>query len=865
MWKATVKGILARKVRLLLTALAVLLGVSFVSGTYVLTDTLDRSFQGLFDEFGSGIDLVVRHQAPFGGDSGRQRFSSDVVDDVSAVDGVSAANGVLFDYAQFVDRDGENIQTGGAPTNGITWSQQGHEGPLRLVRDGDRRGHPPDGRHQIAMDASTAREYGFHIGDRVRVLLEGPAETFRIVALFTFGDQRQLGAVTFAAFDLETAQRVFDAPDLVDWISVTAEPGVSERELRSRIRAAIGPTYDVQTGQTFAADRGDEVLDFLDLLTQLLLGFAAIGLVVGAFIIFNTFTILVAQRTQELGLLRAMGASDRQVIASVIVEATVVGAIAAVAGVVVGLGLAAGLLALVSALGRDIPDGNLVLEQRTILASLAVGVGVTVAASVWPAVRAARVPPIAAITDVLPERVRPMRRRVLVGALLVTGGIVALTVGLGRASEATADVLNDLVDLLVLEIPIIGLIALGALLVFFGAVILLAALARPLAALLGLPLRAMDVTGVLARGNAMRNPRRTAATASALVIGLALVGLVSIFGASAKASVRTAIDAGIRADFILKAQQFAGFSPQVAERLDPLPALSAVAPFRFGNVRVNLIEEVVTGVPARALGHVVDLSVQKGSTAAMARDGVLLHTDAAKEYQVGVGDAVTIQFPLGFQSLRVAGIYDQADFLGLFPIDFIVAKRAYDQGFGVDEQDALIYAEASGSRQAARSAIEAALGRDFPNIEVLSRREYRADQERQIDRFLAVTIALLLLSEIIAVLGIVNTLALSVYERTRELGLLRAVGMSRRQVRRMVRGESLLIAVIGGLVGAVIGVLWGWVFTTSLETQGISELRIPGVEFAAFIILSMVAGVVAALAPAWRASRLDVLRAVTAE
>ena len=248
MWKATVKGILARKVRLRLTALAVLLGVSFVSGTYVLTDTLDRSFQGLFAEFGSGIDLVVRHQAPFGGDSEPPALlRRDVVDDVRAVDGVSTANGVLFDYAQFVDRDGDNIQTGGAPTIGITWAQQGREGPLRLVRDGDRRGHPPSGRHQVAMDVGTAREYGFHVGDRVRVLLEGPAETFRIVGLFTFGDQRELGAVTFAAFDVETAESVFDAPDLVDAINVTAEPGVSPRQLRSRIQASIGPTYEVQS------------------------------------------------------------------------------------------------------------------------------------------------------------------------------------------------------------------------------------------------------------------------------------------------------------------------------------------------------------------------------------------------------------------------------------------------------------------------------------------------------------------------------------------------------------------------------------------------------------------------------------------
>jgi len=853
MWKATVKGILARKVRLLLTALAVLLGVSFVSGTYVLTDTLDRSFEGLFRQFGSGIDFVVRQQAPFGGDSGRERFDTSVVDTIRTVPGVETANPVLLDYAQFVDRNGDNIQTGGAPTNGISWSQEGRQGPLQLVPDGDRRGRPPNGRHEVAMDASTAREHGFHIGDRVRVLLEGPAEKFRIVGLFTLGTQQEIGAISFAAFDTETAEEVFDAPGLADWVAVTASPGTDLRALRAEIGIAIGPTYDIKTGEVFALDRGDQVLDFLALLTQLLLGFAAIGLVVGAFIIFNTFTILVAQRTRELGLLRAMGASGRQVVVSVIIEAFAVGVVASALGIALGFGLAAGLLAVVNALGRDIPDGGLVLAQRTLLVSLAVGVGVTVAASLLPAIRAARVPPIAAISDVLPGRSRSLRWRVIVGALLVAAGVPALIIGLDRTENAL-NVVNE-----------IWIVALGAILVFFGAVVLLAAFARPLAAFFGWPLRLMDVTGALARGNAMRNPRRTAGTASALVVGLTLVGLASVFGASAKASVRAAIDAGIRADFVIKAQQFASFSPQVADRLESLPELDAVAPMRFGNVRVSLEEETVMGTRASQFGTVVDLDLSEGRIKDMAIDGVLVHAEAARRYGVGVGDELILQFPLGFQPLRVAGIYEQADFIGLFNIDFVVAKRAYVEGFGTDEQDALIYAEAAGNRGVARLAIERALGNDFPNIDVLSRQEYRVDQQQQVDLVLGVVAALLLLAQIIAVVGIVNTLALSVYERTHEIGLLRAVGMSRRQIRRMVRGESVLIAFIGGLAGAGIGVLWGWAFTAALKTQGITQLRVPSGDLGAFIVLSMLAGVVAALAPAWRASRLDVLRAVTTD
>jgi putative ABC transport system permease protein len=376
----------------------------------------------------------------------------------------------------------------------------------------------------------------------------------------------------------------------------------------------------------------------------------------------------------------------------------------------------------------------------------------------------------------------------------------------------------------------------------------------------------IGVTGTLARGNAMRNPRRTAATASALVVGLALVGLVAIFGESAKASVAAAVDRGIRADYVLKAQQFAGFSPQVADRLRDLPELDAVASFRFGNVRVDLGEETVAGVDPDQLGAVVDLRMQDGRIADMGDNAMLVHQDTAERLNLKVGDRRAVQFPRGFLTLRVAGIYEQEDFTGGFPVPFIVAQPAYEDGFGADDQDSLVYVSASdGNTVAARQAIDEVLGDDFPNIDVLTREQYKDEQERAIDRFLAVTVALLLLAELIAVLGIVNTLALSVFERTRELGLLRVVGTTRRQVRRMVRGESVIVALLGGLIGTVLGLIWGWVFTISLESQGITEVRIPVGQLAVFVVLSMVAGVVAALYPAWRASRLDVLEAIATE
>ncbi len=850
MWKATIRGLLARKVRLALTALSVLLGVSFVAGTYTLTDTLDASFQTFFDRTVEGVDVVVRPRAPFGGDGERDRAPASLVRQVRGVEGVGSAYGVLEDYAQFVDPEGESIQNGGAPTIGITWSQAPDaDEPLRLSE-----GRAPEADGEVAMDAGTAARHGFEVGDEVDVLLEGPKERFEIVGLFGFGNQLDALAVTFAAFDLQTAQRVFGAPGMVDAVNVTAAPGASNAAIQERLRAELGAAYEVNLASEFAADRSSDFTEFFSLLTQLLLGFAAIGLVVGAFIIFNTFSILVAQRTREFGLLRAMGASGRQVVVAVVLEAALVGFVASLLGLAAGVGLAALLLALVSSLGFDVPDGALVVAERTIIASLAVGVLVTVASSVIPAVRAARIPPIAAIDDVQPERPRPFRRRRILGTLLVLASIPCLVIGVDR-SRAAVDVTDE-----------IWLVALGALLLFFGVVVLLATFARPLAGGLGRPLRLIGVTGTLARGNAMRNPRRTAATASALVVGLALVGLVAIFGESAKASVAEAVDRGIRADYVLKAQQFAGFSPQVADRLRDLPELDAVASFRFGNVRVDLGEETVAGVDPDALGDVVDLRVRRGSIGDMGDDGMLVHRDTAERLGLEVGETRAVQFPRGFFPLRVAGIYEQEDFTGGFPVPFVVAQPAYERGFGPDDQDSLVYVSATdGDTGAARVAIRQALGDDFPNIDVLTREEYKDEQERAIDRFLAVTVALLLLAELIAVLGIVNTLALSVFERTRELGLLRVVGTTRRQVRRMVRGESVIVALLGGLVGTVLGLVWGWVFTISLESQGITQVRVPVGQLAIFVVLSMVAGIVAALYPAWRASRLDVLDAIATE
>jgi len=447
-------------------------------------------------------------------------------------------------------------------------------------------------------------------------------------------------------------------------------------------------------------------------------------------------------------------------------------------------------------------------------------------------------------------------RRAVFGGALIVAGVPVLLLGID-GSQGADDVLSSL-----------RVVGAGALLVFFGVIVLLATFARPLAAVLGWPVRAAGVTGAIARGNAMRNPRRTAATASALVIGLALVELVAIFGESAKASVRSSND-GLRADLVIDTEQFTGFSPDVVRRVAALPAIDDAVGFRFGRVRPAVPlgddEERVVAVNGTGLAKTVDLQLQRGRVADIRHDGMLMFADEARDYGVTVGDKVPLVFPTGEIDVRVAGIYGQPDLFWGTP--FVISDALFKRGFVEADLDYRAYATAASGVGApvARRAAASEVADDFPNVRVLTRDEYRDDQERAIDEFLAVTVALLLLSELIAILGIVNTLALSVFERTHEIGMLRAVGMSRRQLRRVVRGESVIIAAIGSVIGLTIGVLWGWAFTTALESADIAEFTIPTGRVLFFIVISVLAGVAAAVLPAWRASRLDVLEAIATE
>jgi putative ABC transport system permease protein len=485
--------------------------------------------------------------------------------------------------------------------------------------------------------------------------------------------------------------------------------------------------------------------------------------------------------------------------------------------------------------------------------AVAVGLAVTVGAALWPAIRASRIPPVAAIGDLPEARVETFRRRTIVGLLLLGASVPVLLVGIARA-RASADTLG--------ELPLVGL---GALLLFFGIVVLLATFARPLARWFGVPVRvAAGVPGAIARGNAMRNPRRTAATASALVIGLALVAMVAVLGESAKAQIDAA-DSDLEAELVLDTTQFTGFSPEVIDRVEALPEVKSAVGFHFGRIPIHGRRERVIGMNGTGLADAFDLQLEPGSTTELGIDGILVAREEASAFGWAVGDTVPLEFPLGTRNVRVVGVYGADEVAFGSPV--FVSRELFRTSVPEADLDYRAYVSvASGVPvPTAKAAIQREIGHDFPNLEVLTQDEARDAEAELVDQFLGVLVGLLFLSEAIAVLGIVNTLALSVHERTHEIGMLRAVGMSRRQLRRSVRWESVIIAAIGGTVGLALGLVWAWAFTSALETEDLFRLSIPLVRIALLAALSLVAGAVAAVVPAWRASRLEIFEAIAQE
>ncbi|WP_192810150.1 ABC transporter permease [Actinomadura rudentiformis] len=845
----TIKGLLAHKLRLALTALSIVLGVGFVAGTYVLTDTINKTFTELFTETTKGLDVAVRGKEAFGGQESaeqRQPLPAAMRDQIARVEGVRAAEGSVTGYAQFVGKNGKPVTTGGAPTLGVSVYATPELGESTTVRSGSL----PKGAGQVAVDARTAEKQGFAVGSRVRIIFQGPAREFTVSGIVGFGEADNLAGATLAAFDLATAQEVLNRRGVYDEIDVVAAEGVSPETLRDRIQAQIGGGYEALTGEQYAEENAKAVGQFTNVINIALLSFAFVALFVGSFIIVNTFSIILAQRTRELALLRCMGASRRQLMRSVLAEAAIVGFVASLIGLGAGILIAIGLQGLFEALGADLPTTSLEIKPRTLVVGLIVGVGVTLLASLAPALRATRVPPVAAVQEAsmaAPARVGWVR--ITVGVVMTALGVAALMVGL-FADEAG----NRLVT-----------VATGAIVVFLGVAVLSPLVARPLSRVLGWPFAHWaGQPGKLARENAMRIPRRTASTAAALMIGLALVSLVTIFAESLKASSAKILDQAVAADYILTGPSggFTGFSPEVVKQLSAQPQIEAATGLRSGSFKIDGQSKGLTGIDPVSYGRTVRTDTISGDLGDLAQGGLAVRKDVAESKGWKVGDTVTMQFPVGgTDRIPLRAIYEDNQING----EYMLALRDYQRHYQ-DQLDVFgfVKAKAGVAPPESRAAIDRVLAQ-HPSVQVRDQAEFKQEQENQINQVLILFYVLLALAVVIAFIGIINTLALSVLERVRELGLLRAVGMTRGQLRAMIRWEAVIISVLGAVLGLAVGVFFGWTLVSALDEEGITEFALPIGTLLALVVAAGVVGIVSAILPGRRAARIDVLRAVTTE
>jgi putative ABC transport system permease protein len=841
MRKVTLRGLLSHKLRLALTALAIVLGVTFISGTFVLTDTLNSTFSSLFTSVYHKVDFQVRGapQPDSGGNATRNPLPESLVAKVRAVPGVGAASAQITGYAQFIAPDGKAISNTGAPTLGVAFNPNQQISSLHLIA-----GSPPTAAGDVVMDAATAQAYKFSVGQQVRILSAGSPspQPFTITGIAQFGTADNLAGSTLAAFTLPTAQRVTGEPGLVDDINVVTTPGADKATVQQAIERALPAGVEVVTGQTVISENTNSVSQALSFFNTALLVFALISLFVGAFTIYNTFSIIVGQRTRELALLRVVGASRRQVFRSVLGEAAIVGAVSSAVGVGLGVAAAVGIEALLSGFGITLPTGPLTFEPRTAIVGLAVGTIVTVAAAIGPARSAVRIPPVAALADrpATGDGAGAARRRLLAGGALAIIGVALLAIGLTK--------------------PLVALVGAGAVCVFIGVAMLAPTAVRPLAGVLGRPLaRWLGTPGSLGRRNSMRSPRRTAQTAAALTVGLALVSAIAVFGASLSKSATASVDQAISASILISANGAGQLSAAVPGAAAAVPGVTATNTVYRDQFEFKGSIATLTAVSTQNLAATVILRMTAGSPAALDAGELLIDSTTARTDNLAVGDAVGVKFAYtGATTLRVGGIY-QANALIQ---SYLVSSGYFLAHFRDPHPGAVLLATNGGS--GVETAVSRALA-PYPTAQVQTRAQFEQAQVASVNQLLGLVYALLALAVLIALIGIVNTLMLSVLERTREIGLLRAVGMRRPQVRVMIRAEAVILATFGAVIGIVVGTLMGLALVSSLRQQGITETTVPVTRLLLFLVLAALLGLVAASWPARRAAKLDVLAAIAAQ
>ena len=844
MLRIALKGILGRKARLVLTSLAVILGTAFLSGTAVFSATLNRTFDNLFSDVFRNVDSYVRStqviEADFGAEE-RQRIPAELIATIEAVPGVGDVQGDIQAFARIIGKDGQPLGSDGAgpPTFGSVGEE--FKGALWTISEGKF----PSNSTEVALDEASAKAGNYVVGDKVKVVAQAGSREFTLVGIAGYGDVRSPGGATFALFDLATAQEFLAKPGFVDAILISGDGSASDEELAKAINAVIPSSYKTETltGAEITKETQDQIGSALSFFSILLSTFSYIALGVGSFVIYNVFSISAAQRQRENALLRAIGASKKQVTRALMIESVVVGLFGSTIGLFAGIGLSKALSALLKAASIDLPSGDLVVPSSAIVNTIVVGLIVTVASAWLPARRAGRVPPLAAMRETAIEVVALTRRRTIFGLVLIALGaasIIAVTNGVSNTW-----------------------LGLGILFVFSGTITLGPVIARPVALLLGKPAEKFrGVTGTMARQNSARNPKRTSRTASPVLIGVALVTAVAALAASISSQIDGVFTQQFKGDYAINtnARGFGGLSPSLADDINTLPEVERATGIGLLTVKIDGKGQYLTTINPATVEGVFDIGLTSGTYADLTPETIFVSQQYAENNDAKLGDTIAVTLAdAQVKSLSIAGIYEFDELAGKYTVSRDLTKDTtvitFDLGVYIKIKDGV-------SQESARTALQAAVDK-YGQGTLLSKREYIDSQSGQINQLLGLIYGLLFLSVIIAVVGIIITLLLSVFERQREIGLLRAVGMTKSQVRTTVRWESVITSLLGAVVGIVLGVGLGWVIVYALRDQGLSAFSVPVGTTVSILIMAFVIGVLAAVYPAWRATRVNLLAAIT--
>ncbi len=844
MLRIALKGILGRKARLVLTSLAVIIGTAFLAGTSIFSATLNQTFDNLFADVFRNVDAYVRSsqviEAEFGQEE-RQRIPIALVDLVKQVPGVSDAAPDIQAFARIVGKDGKPLGADGQgpPTFGGVGMK--FEGALWTID----KGAFPNGPTEVALDKASAEKGKYVLGDTVKVVAQSGSREFTMVGIASYGQVRSPGGATFALFDPQTASEFLTKPGFFDDILVTGDGSVDDATLAQNINAALPPEHRTETltGSEITAETQNQIGAALDFFGLLLKTFSIIALGVGSFVIYNVFSISAAQRQRENALLRAIGASRKQLTRAMLIESVVVGLFGSIIGFIFGIGLSKGLSGLLRALSIDLPSSGLVIQTSAIWQTIIVGLVVTVLSAWLPARRAGKVSPLAAMRATAFETPAPSRRRTVLA-------FVFLAIGVGNVGAVMAGSPNILLGV-------------GILAVFVGTIIIGPVIAKPVALFLGRPAaRFRGVTGTMAKQNAARNPKRTSRTASPVLIGVALVMAVTALAASIKGQINSVFTEQFKGDYAISTSNrgFGGLSPSLALDIAKIPQVKSATGIGHVTAKIDDKGQFLSTISPETIDGVFNIGLIDAPYSALTVDSIFVSSKYAIKKGYALGSVINVELADGSaKALKVAGTYEFAELTGNF-----VINRALFGAQAVRNFDFGVYVKTvSGTDQGhVKRELQAAVDK-YGQGTLLSKREYIDKQAGNVNQLLGLIYGLLMLSVIIAIVGIVITLLLSVFERQREIGLLRAVGMTRSQVRTTVRWESVITSLLGAVVGIVLGIGLGWVIVFALRDQGLTTFSVPLNSTIIILVMSFVVGVLAAVYPAWRATKVNILEALT--